>query len=191
VFLLVPLVPLALFPLSVVDPRYFLPALPALMLLAACGWNLLDEYLPVIRLMLGGRSRRWPLATVMVAGTLAAFAVADLAGPFLVPRPLEYRTAGLALRGLAPEGAHILARKRQAPFYAGGTWEWLPYGTLDEVLAYAAGREARYLVVDEATTPSLRPQLSGLLEPGAAPEGLRPVYVSEAGPKVVVYEIRE
>jgi 4-amino-4-deoxy-L-arabinose transferase-like glycosyltransferase len=190
-FLLLPLVPLALFPLSVVDPRYFLPALPALMLLAACGWNLLDEYLPVIRWMVGGRSRRWPLATALVAATLAAFTAADLVGPFLVPRPLEYRTAGQALSGLVPEGAHILARKRQVPFYAGATWEWLPYGTLEEVLAYAEAHEARYLVVDQATTPSLRPQLAGLLEPGTAPAALKPLYVSEAGPKVVVYEIND
>jgi 4-amino-4-deoxy-L-arabinose transferase-like glycosyltransferase len=188
-FLLAPLVPLALFPLTVVDPRYFLPALPALMLLAACGWNLLDEYLPVVRVLLGGRSRRWPLAAVLVGATLAAFAAADLAGPFLVPRPLEYRAAGLALRGAVPAGAHILARKRQVPFYAGATWEWLPYGTLDEVLAYAEAHEARYLVVDEATTPSLRPQLAGLLEPGSAPASLRAVYVAEEGPRVVVYEI--
>jgi 4-amino-4-deoxy-L-arabinose transferase-like glycosyltransferase len=188
--LLVPLLTLALFPLSVVDPRYFLPALPALMLLAACGWSVLDEYLPVVRLPIAGRSRRWPLATILVSVTLGIFAAGSLAGPLLFPRPTEYRAAGLALRGVVPDGAHILARKRQVPFYAGGTWEWLPYGTLEDVLAYAADHEARYLVVDEATTPSLRPQLAPLLDPAAAPATLAPVYVSAGGPRVVVYEIR-
>jgi hypothetical protein len=139
---------------------------------------------------LGGRSRRWPLAAILVVVTLAVFAVADLAGPFLVPRRLEYRAAGLALRQVVPAGAHILARKRQVPFYAGAAWEWLPYGTLDEVLAYAADHAARYLVVDEDTTPGLRPQLAPLLDPNAAPPSLVPVYISPAGPRVVVYEIR-
>lgn len=188
-FLLVPLVPPALIPFSVVDPRYFLPALPAVLLLAACGWQVLDTWLPVVRLMVAGRSRRWPLVTLLVAATLAAFTAASLAGPFLIPQPTEYRTAGLALREIVPPDAHLLARKRQIPFYAGATWEWLPYGDLATVLAYAAAHDADYLVLDAATTPSLRPQLAYLLDPAAAPVGLTPVYVSASGPSVVVYRI--
>ncbi len=188
-FLVVPFVPLALIPFSVVDPRYFLPALPAALLLAACGWHVLDTWLPVVRLMLAGRSRRWPLVTLLVAVTLVAFTAADLAGPFLIPQPTEYRTAGLTLRGVIPADAHVLARKRQIPFYAGATWEWLPYGDLDAVLAYAASHDADYLVLDAATTPSLRPQLAYLLDPAAAPAGFTPVYASAVGPKVVVYRL--
>ncbi|MCC6187614.1 MAG: glycosyltransferase family 39 protein [Anaerolineales bacterium] len=188
-FLLAPLVTLAVFPLSVVDPRYLLPALPALMLLAACGWNLLDEYLPVLRVEIAGRARRWPLAALLVGLTLVVYALADVAGPFLFPRPTEYRTAGIALRGLVPEEAHIMARKRQVPFYAGVAWEWLPYGTLDDVLRYAAAHGARYLVVDGTTTPDLRPQLAPLLDPTSAPANLTPVYDSISEPRVIVYEI--
>jgi 4-amino-4-deoxy-L-arabinose transferase-like glycosyltransferase len=188
-FLVIPFLPLGLIPLSVMDPRYFLPALPAAMLLAATGWSILDDYLPVARFMLGGRSRRWPLATMLVGVTLALFAAGSLAGPFLAPRPTEYRTAGLALRGAVPEGAHILARKRQVPFYAEAYWEWLPYGTLDEALAYARAHGAEYLALDEATTPSLRPQLAHLLDPTQAPPGLDPIYHSSSGPRVVVYRI--
>ncbi len=188
-FLLVPFVPLGLIPFSVVDPRYFLPALPAALLLAACGWHVLDTWLPVIRLMVAGRSRRWPLVAILVAFTLLAFTAADVAGPFLIPQPTEYRTAGLALREVIPPGAHILARKRQVPFYAGATWEWLPYGDLNTMLAYAATHSATYLVLDAATTPSLRPQLAYLLDPAAAPPGFTPVYVSAAGPPVVVYRL--
>lgn len=188
-FLLVPLVPLAIIPLSVMDPRYFLPALPALLLLAACGWTYLDDYLPVARFMLAGRSRRWPLAAIGVGLTLVAFTLGSLAGPFLFPSPTEYRTAGLALRGQLPPDAHLLARKRQVPFYAQATWEWLPYGDLDTVLAYAAAHDAEYLVLDDATTPALRPQLADLLNPELAPPSLTPIYVSQAGPRVVVYRL--
>jgi hypothetical protein len=188
-FLLLPFLPLGLIPLSVMDPRYFQPALPAAMLLAAAGWTLLDDYLPVVRFMFGGRSRRWPLAAIGVGMSLAAFTAGSVAGPFLFPSPTEYRTAGLALHGVIPDGAHLLARKRQIPFYANAVWEWLPYGDLDTVLAYAAEHEAKYLVLDEATTPDLRPQLAYLLDPAAAPASLKPIYLSAGGPRVIVYEI--
>lgn len=178
------LIPLAAIPASVVDPRYFLPALPALLILAAVGWNTLHERLT-------GPGWRRALPAALLGLSLALFVLGDLAGPFLFPRALEYRAAGLALRGVLPEGAHVLARKRQAPFYAGAFWEWLPYADLPGVLAYAQAHDARYLVVDDATTPTLRPQLAYLLDPAAAPASLTPLYVSEHGPRVVVYAINQ
>jgi hypothetical protein len=181
-FLALHLVPLAAIPASVVDPRYFLPTLPALMIFAAEGWYTLFA-------RLRGPGWRRGLPALLLAASLGLFVLGDLAGPFLFPRNLEYRTAGLALNGLLPEGAHMLARKRQAPFYAGVFWEWLPYGDLETVLAYARAHDAAYIVVDEATTPSLRPQLAFLLDPVAAPPSLRPVYVSSGGPVVIIYLI--
>jgi hypothetical protein len=182
-FLALHLVPLAVIPIAVVDPRYFLPALPALMIFAAAGWDVLFQRLP-------GLGWRRFVAPALLGLTASLFALGALSGPFLYPRNLEYRAAGLALRGHLPEGAHVLARKRQVPFYAGAFWEWLPYGDLDSVLAYAQAHGAEYLVIDEATTRALRPQLAFLLEPAAAPENLAPVYVSDAGPVVVVYQIK-
>ena len=182
VFLALHLIPLAAIPASVVDPRYFLPALPALMILAAAGWPVLSE-------RLAGPGWRRALPAGLLAGTAGLFALGALAGPFLFPRSLEYKAAGLALQDLVPPDAHLLARKRQVPFYAGAFWEWLPYGDLNEVLAYAATHNADYLVLDAATTPALRPQLAYLLDPSAAPSGLTPIYVSPSGPNVVVYRI--
>ncbi len=128
-------------------------------------------------------------APALLGLTAGLFALGALSGPFLYPRNLEYRAAGLALRGRLPEGAHVLARKRQVPFYAGAFWEWLPYGELDSVLIYARAHGAEYVVIDEATTPALRPQLAFLLDPAAAPDNLMPIYVSDEGPIVVVYQI--
>lgn len=185
-FLLPLFIPLAAIPASVVDPRYFLIPLPIMMILAAAGWVWLAGRLP--SLPLRDRSRAIPLATVWLGVTLLLFLAADLAGPFLYPRPTGYRPAGLALRHELPAGVHILARKRQVPFYSGGVWEWLPYADLEGVLAYAAAHNARYLVLDRFTTPALRPQLAYLLDPAEAPPGLTPVYVDDAG-EVVVYRI--
>lgn len=181
-FLALHLIPLAAIPASVVDPRYFLPALPALMIFTAAGWTALLE-------QQGSPGWRRKLPPALLAASLGLFVLADVVGPLRYPRNLEYRAAGLALDGVLPADAHVLARKRQVPFYAGVFWEWLPYGELTEVLAYARAHDAEYLVVDEATTPDLRPQLAHLLDPANAPPELIPLYVSEAGPRVIVYQI--
>jgi hypothetical protein len=198
-FLLPLLIPLAFIPASVVDPRYFLIPLPILMIFTARGWTWLEKKLPALPLSLAGRGERGEgppfgfvtarpvsLAMLLVAATLALFTLASLTGPFLYPRPVEYRTAGLALRQQIAPGAHILARKRQVPFYANGVWDWLPFAELEGVLAYAAAHRADYLVLDQYTTPDLRPQLAHLLDPAHTPASLTPVYV---GDKVIVYRI--
>ncbi|MBE7553507.1 MAG: hypothetical protein HS126_20745 [Anaerolineales bacterium] len=198
-FLLPLLIPLAFIPASVVDPRYFLIPLPILMIFTARGWMWLEKRLLALPLSLRGRGERGEgplfgfvtpqpvsLAMLLVAATLALCTLASLAGPFLYPRPLEYRTAGLALRQQVAPGAHILARKRQVAFYADGVWDWLPFAELEGVLAYAAAHRADYLVLDQYTTPDLRPQLAHLLDPANAPASLTPVYV---GDEVIVYRI--
>lgn len=179
-FLALLFIPLIAIPASVVDPRYFLPPLPAAMIFAARGWA-----------WLSGRPLAWRSISaggLWLSATLILFGFAGLAGPFLYPRPLEYRAAGLALRTQLPEGAHMLARKRQTPFYAGATWEWLPYADLAGVLDYAEAHEADYLMLD-ARTIALRPQLASLLDPANAPAALlTPIYEDEGN--VVVYKIQ-
>lgn len=183
-FLLPLFIPLAFIPASVVDPRYFLIPLPILMIFTARGWTWLQARLPHLPLPFLAQSVS--LATLLVVTTLGLFTLADLSGPFLYPRPLEYRAAGLALRGQIPPGASILARKRQVPFYANGVWVWLPFTDVDGLLAYAASHNIDYIILDRYTTPGLRPQLVGLLNPANAPASLTPLYV---GDNVVVYQI--
>jgi hypothetical protein len=178
-FLLPLFIPLAMIPASVVDPRYFLIPLPIAMIFTAAGLLWLRDKLPLV-------GRNILLGDLLVGGLLAVFAAASVIGPFLYPRPVEYRAAGLALRAEIPPGSRILARKRQLPYYAGGVYEWLPLAELPDVLAHARTRGISYLLVDRYTTPSLRPQLGFLLDPAQAPPVLQPVYVS---PNVVVYQI--
>jgi hypothetical protein len=85
----------------------------------------------------------------------------------------------------------LLARKRQVPFYAEAHWEWLPLADLEGVLAYAQAHEAHYLVIDERTVPTLRPELAFLLDPAQAPATLSVVHVIEGKKKIVLYKIME
>jgi hypothetical protein len=159
-----------------------MPALPAAMIFSAFGCAWLARRLG--QLTLAGV--HWVPA--LGAAALALFLAFDLAAPFWLERPVEYRQAGLALRGSLPDGARMLARKRQAPFYAGATWEWLPYADAEGVAEYARARQADYILLDRRTVVPLRPQLVELLDPAKAPEWLRPIYYDEAG-GVVVYFI--
>ncbi len=185
-FLLPLFIPLLVIPASVIDPRYFLIPLPISMIFVAQGWTWLIERLP--HLKLSGLSRPVAFGQLLLGLTLSLFIVASLSGPFLYPRPLGYRAAGLALRSQIVPGTHIFARKRQIPFYAGGVWEWLPFADLDEVLNQAKTRNVDYLVIDQFTTPALRPQLAYLLDPTNAPETLTPIYIGPAA-DVIIYHI--
>jgi len=127
-------------------------------------------------------------ASILIALTLILFTLADLAGPFLYPRPTEYRAAGLAVRDQLSGDAHVLARKRQIPFYAGAIWEWLPFAELEGVLDYARAHQADYIVIDRFTAHALRPQLAYLLDPANAPPVLTAIYSDEVG-GVVIYRI--
>ena len=213
-FLSVLFLPLAAIPASVVDPRYFLPALPAAMIFAACGFSWMNQRLAGFRIQDAGSKRQTSapqvdnslnpsdvsrlrlrvsrvtpqLASILIALTLILFTLADLAGPFLYPRPTEYRAAGLAVRDQLSGDAHVLARKRQIPFYAGAVWEWLPFAELEGVLDYARAHQADYIVIDRFTAPALRPQLAYLLDPANAPPVLTPIYYDEVG-GVVIYRI--
>jgi len=193
-FLAATLFPMLVFPLSVIDGRYLLPLLPAGMLWAARGLGAADDWLrPRVNSWLErlritrvypNFARRYTL-TLCIS---ALFVLADLIAIFFIPRPTEYRTAGLALRGTITPQAPVLMRKRQIAFYANAAYESIPFSDLQGVLDYAKQKGAEYFVIDARTTPATRPQLVYLLDtPVVKP--LEIAYESTSGPKVIVYHI--
>jgi 4-amino-4-deoxy-L-arabinose transferase-like glycosyltransferase len=175
------------YPLAFVDPRYLLALAPAALILAGAGLVALEGALQDR----AGRLRPLGRRAMLTAGLGAALLIATVAGTIWMPRPFEYKTLGLAMRarGIAA-GEAVLARKRQVPFYAGARWEWLPLADLAGVRAYARERRAHYFVVDERTAP-LRPALQDLLDPQAAPAGVRAVLVETVPPRIVLYAFEE
>ncbi len=180
-FLAATLVPALVFPLSVIDGRYLLPLVPAGMVWAARGLGWADRRIQdaVTRL-------RFEYA--VTALLLSLFVVADLAAMFFIPRPTEYRDAGLALRGRIPPGAPVLMRKRQIAFYANASFESLPFSDLAGVRAYAHEKGAELFVVDARTTPATRPELVYLLY--EHPPSLQVVYQAPAE-QVIVYKLSQ
>lgn len=188
VYVLTALAPLALFPVAFVDPRYLLPFLPVGVMWAADGLLAVGDWLTANHLRLFAAFRGHALIGLLSL----AFCVADVIGTLLIPAPLEYKALGewMAAHHLGG-GEVVMARKRQVPFYARARWEWLPLADTDGLLAYAAGRGARYVVIDERTVPTLRPDLAYLLNPEAAPANLELIVeMIQGGKKVLLYRIK-
>ena len=184
-FLGLTVLPALIYPLSVVDPRYLLPLLPGVMLLTAIGLQPFAVRSPLFIIR--------HLSFVTSSFFVIIFLTADLLGPFFIPRPVEYKTLGAWMREQAISGSDVgvLARKRQPAFYAGARWEWLPLADTDGLLAYAASHQAQYIVIDERTVPTLRPQLAYLLNPAQAPPTLKVIHVEDSEKKIVLYQIME
>ena len=91
----------------------------------------------------------------------------------------------------APADAVVMSRYPAIAFHAGTRWTPTPAASWPEILAYAQAHSARYLVLD-AWEADLRPQLGFLLDPAAAPSGMRRLATLEggAGP-VVIYELQQ
>lgn len=187
-YLLTALAPLALFPVAFVDPRYLLPFLPVGLMWAADSLLAVDDWLTANYLR-----RLAAFKGHALIGLLAlAFCMADVTGTFLVPAPLEYKALGewMATHHVG-QGEGVMARKRQVPFYAHARWEWLPLANTEGMLDYAASHRAQYVVIDERTVPTLRPELAYLLDARAAPASLELlVETTEGGKKVLLYRIK-
>ncbi|MCX6031075.1 MAG: glycosyltransferase family 39 protein [Chloroflexi bacterium] len=95
----------------------------------------------------------------------------------------------LAAAGATPD-AVVMSRYPAVAFHAAAAWAPTPAAAWPDVVAYAAKRHAAYLVVDEWET-RLRPALRPLLDPAAAPAGLRHLATLGAnGERVVIYRFQ-
>ncbi len=187
-FLAAALAPALVFPLSVVDGRYLLPLVPAAMLWTARGLGAADEWVALHLRHHVSHFAFYISRHRVTALFLALFVTADVAAMFFIPRPTEFRTAGIALRNILAPHASVLMRKRQIAFYANAKYEFIPFADLDGVLAYARLKNADYMELDARTTPDTRPQLVYLLDQTIAPS-LQVVYANQNAPRVVVYRI--
>lgn len=144
----------------------------------------------------GSRGARFA-RSLPLALTLAAFLWigAELARHELPIQPFWRIDAAGWLAAHAPAGSPTMARDSEVALYAGLPMVAFPNAEWPQVLAYGRARGARYLVVEEPMIKDLRPQLTGLLDPGrplpgitpladlSAPDGTRTlIYAFEAGP---------
>jgi 4-amino-4-deoxy-L-arabinose transferase-like glycosyltransferase len=100
-----------------------------------------------------------------------------------------HRQAGLWLAAHGAAGQTVMSRYPAIPFHAGADWVPTPNASPAQVVAYARLHGARYFVLDERETITMRPQLAALVEAPQTP-GLRRLHeIQDAGERIVIFEV--
>ena len=86
----------------------------------------------------------------------------------LPKQPFFRLEAAQWLAGHASAGSPVMVRSSEVPLYAGLPQVAFPNAPWRQVLDYAVGHGARYLVVDDGEIRDIRPPLMALVEPGGA-----------------------
>jgi len=165
------------------DRRFFVPAVPWLLALAAAGIDRAAEWL-------APPPRRAALASGIAAALAVSGAAYSLVHPLMESAP-EHRAAGTWLRAAHVAARPIvMSRKPWVAFYAGGLVAELPEGGLDSVLARVRRKRADVLVVDERWGVPTRPELAPLLDPHNAPAGFAVLRRIDSPERLVLYDVR-
>ncbi|MBK7669854.1 MAG: hypothetical protein IPJ24_00505 [bacterium] len=144
------------------EPRFWLPYFPFLLLAAASGFQSLQQWAPSV-------ARRYvtPAVSVLVLGSVIAILVRDY--PLVANNQEAYiglKEAGLTLRSRVTRDAVIASYKPYSSFWAWCEFTKIPDGeSLPAILAAVENAGARYLVVDAKTVGDRRSVLQPLLVP--------------------------
>ncbi len=156
--LLTAAVPIVTALLFFVQPRYLIPPVALVVVLAGVG--------------LADLPRRWRAAAWTIVAVLFAFGLVAGAtgGRWIEAKELtDHRVAGEWLDANTDPDDRVMTRSMVVEFYAQRATVALPDAELDEVLAYARHYGVRYIVADQSRMATLRPQLVSLLREGPWP----------------------
>ena len=188
--------PMLVFPVFWIEPRYYVPLVPIVLIWGAGGLVILTRGLvqpsraPWFGSFLGRRGASALIMTVALTSLMFPTLKFLRASPW--EYPLEHKAAGEWLKAHGRQHPTVMNRKSFVGFYSGGIPVPTPYGSLDGILKHARFRQVDYLVVDERFTVPTRPSLATLMDPSLAPSGFRPVYSNRESPGrgIVVYDIK-
>lgn len=195
--LFVACLPYLAFPLFIVDPRYFLPLAPIIIIWAARG------IVEVPALITGaawkpdmaGSPYAWPRRALVEALLIAALIMSFVPFTFrlLLRResgPNIYKEAGGWVSSNLPPDAILVCRRPYLPFYSNRRQVVLPFAPLDKILKYARYKGAGYLVADETELAERRDALP-LLNEDYASQDLSIVrkFRDSAGRKLFIYKL--
>jgi hypothetical protein len=169
--------------------------LPLLLIWTARGLELFSQWLNETAENLLGSLRRWR-ALLWIGPVLLVVAF----NVWMMPRAWAqigqgsyrpaHKTVGLWLRGVTDRETIVMSRYPAVAFHADTRWVATPNASYEEVLAYAWHKGARYWVIDEAETQTLRKSYEFLITGENTPPELKLIHMDESeGLKLVVYEI--
>lgn len=195
-YLLAAISPVLGFLVFFIQDRYILALVPGLIIWAASGLSVVQEWLEATLVTLAPyvKPRLAQLAAVglpllFVLGYLAASVPTVIRAANTGSWRWEHRTIGLWLRDNTPPGGIVETRYPAIAFYAEKRWIPSPNAPIADALRYSKIKNATYWVVDQRETAKLRPQFAPLLEGEATPD-LVPIYTdTSSSEKLIVYRL--
>jgi len=169
-----------------VDRRFFVPAIPFVLLLATRGIVVLAR--AIARRFTGGRgAKTWAtaLAATIVCSQVLYFVTRGQA----LDRAPELRAAGTWLRTHGPAHPLVQSRGPWVGFYADGATVPLRDESPDSALAAARRRGVDVLVIARRSLGEGGSPLRALLDPGRAPSGLRLIHGIDLPDTVRIYQV--
>ena len=164
-----------------IEPRYFLPILPLLLVAGLTMWQLLTQ-----------QSQLLFVAGVAVALLMSATVTLRNGRELLRSQSTEFKEAGLFLRDKAADGDLIVASQPSVFFYAqrpGVLLESLPNENLQRFNETTNAQQFDWVVFDERRAHHDNPALDWMLDPEstvARGRGWQPLFVRES-PRIVVW----
>jgi 4-amino-4-deoxy-L-arabinose transferase-like glycosyltransferase len=171
---LMALPPLAFLAL-LVQTRFFAPAAPLVLALAAAG---LDRLGALLAERLDRPRLRLALPAIAALGLLALWPPTFARGQ--VRLDFGPKATGLWLRLHSAPGTVVLARDLAIPVYAGRGFAPCPHAELAEILTYARRRGATLWATDARELTVIKPHLAFLLDPRRRPAGLAEIHRAES-----------
>jgi len=176
-----------------IDWRYFYPYIPFFLIVLAQIIIMLQNWarksIASRRGAFAGALVYFPVGLLLLGmGSYSAV----LIGRKLDYAPYEYKIMGQWMKQNIDdiENKAITSRKLGVSFYAEVRHEPLYYGEYPGLIEYAKSRKVDYLVVDQWTIPTTRPQLAFLLKEDEKHPGLELVHlVTYKGRKTMLYAI--
>lgn len=184
---MVPL-PLAGLLLFVVEPRYFVPIIPALSIIAGIGLARVGH------IEESQNPRRYSMKGMLLLTFVLLSFLPWIARPWFRQDPSAVQKAsGLWLRQSAGAGTTFLGRYPVIGYYAEARGIPFARRSLDDLLIEARTTGAMFLIVDNVLLPESRPDLLSLVAGDFERRGVELAHVEEdrAGHRVVIYRLKE
>lgn len=181
------LIPFFLFPLFYFQVRYFLPLIPAIIILSSLGIYYFSQ-------KFNYRKTALFIVVFLCAASFIPYVVFEAKAR--QEQGDMTKKVGEWIRENFPEKTVIMARRPQSAFYAGKKYIHLPYGSLNEILEYAKHKKVELIMLQQNHIDSIRPRLRFLFESSEPSPDLRLVhekeyYFNRKMNRVRIFEIKE
>jgi len=191
------IIPLLFYPLFAIDTRYFMPAIPILLIWIARGIKESSNFL--IQKINSFNFKKTNIYNPFLVYFIIIVILIILIKPTIAEinfynplESLELKEAGFWLKNNSKyDNPLIMSRRAQISYYARGDYIMIPYENYSRIINYAYYHDIDYIIIDEKVVSRLRPNLLFLLNESNVPKELKLIYKidNRKGHKIMIYEL--